>query len=123
MSTWFQLAVAGTGHLVWHWGTGVGLILLCLACAYGTRAITMVPYVGPWLSKQLAPLRHDFIIAAALVALFLAGLYVGQKDERLHCVAQTHVITKVVDRVVKSTKPLPRPDKVPPPDRWDNPEN
>ncbi len=118
VGTWFSLLVAGAGHLIWHWGTGIGLILICLLCAYGTRMIAMIPLVGPPLSALLAPLRKDFIIAAALVALFLAGMYVGKQDADRQCVAKTVVIEKVVTKAVNKAK---QPSKVDDPfDREDN---
>jgi hypothetical protein len=130
--------LAGAWATIWHWGAGVALIIICLLCAFGTTLIAGIPVIGLGIANALAPLRKDFIIAAALVALFLAGMYVGAKDTALHHKAQQMVIVNhvnsVVDTVVNSPQNKPQPQKytkkghkpIPrksPRDRWDNPRN
>jgi hypothetical protein len=116
----FDYLVAGAGSLIWHWGTGIGLIVICLACAFGTTLVAMIPVIGLPIANALRPLRWGFIIAAALVALFLAGMYVGSQDAKNQCVARQVVVEKHVDTVVKSTKTL-KASKAK--DPYEDPEN
>lgn len=108
-----QLAFAGVWGQVWHWGTGVGLIILCLAGAYFTTAI---PVIGPYLTHA----RKDFLWAAAGIAIFLGGQALGAHDEARKTAARKIVIEQQVDSVVEQTKtPKSRAKK----DRWDRSEN
>lgn len=109
-----HLAFAGVWAYVFHWGTGVALIALCLFAAYGTQVIAAVPLVGPFLARGLAPLRKDLLWAAVAVAVAMGGMYVGNKDASARCVAKANVVTSVVHKaVIKATKPASRRD------RWD----
>ena len=108
-----QLLFAGAWASIWHWGLGVGLIILLLACAYFTTA---VPLIGPWLTG----LRRDLLWAAAVVAIILGGEYVGNRDSDKRCVAKTIVVEKVVTKAVASTKTnRARQSR----DPWDSPAN
>jgi hypothetical protein len=71
----FDLAVAGVWSQIWHWGIGIGLIILCLAGAYFTTAI---PLIGPYLKDA----RKDLLWAAAIIAIFLAGQALGAHDAK-----------------------------------------
>lgn len=123
MWTAWELFWAGSWGVVWHWGTGVGIIILCLVGAFASNAI---PVIGPFLGG----IRKPLLWVAASVAFFLGGEYVGGQDQIAKCVAKTVVIERTVDRVVRETTPVP--DKKPlkkgqkrvsPSDQWDNPEN
>ncbi len=106
-------AFAGLGHLIWHWGTGIGLIIILLALAWFTQA---VPIIGPYLTGM----RKDLLWAALAVGVFLFGMATGIKDERRVCTAQTVVVTKYVGKAVEKTKtPRARAEK----DPYDNPDN
>lgn len=109
----FDLAVAGVWAQIWHWGTGVGLILLCLAAAYFTTAI---PLIGPYLEGA----RKDLLWAAFGIAVFLAGQALGAHDANRRNVAKQIVVEERVDSVVEKTK-TPKYRKMP--DRYDKPEN
>jgi hypothetical protein len=95
-----QEAFAGAWSLVWHWGAGVAIIILCLAAAY----------FSPLYKKY-------FLGAAAVVALLLVAYGVGIADQASREQAQQKVIIKYVDRVVANTK-TPKARKRP--DKWDN---
>lgn len=110
---YIHLAVAGAWSQVWHWGTGIGLIVLCLAGAYFTTAI---PIIGPYLKDA----RKDLLWAALGIGVFLAGQALGAHDEARKTAAKQNVVEQKVDGVVEKTKtPRYRKQK----DRWDNPEN
>jgi hypothetical protein len=107
-----QLAFAGAWAYVFHWGTGVALIALCLLGAYGTQFFALIPVIGPWLVKQLGFLRKDLVWAAVAVAVAMGGMYVGNKDATARCVAKENIVVKQVHKIVKeSEKPSTRPDK------------
>lgn len=110
---WFDMAVAGVWAQVWHWGTGIGLIILLLAAAYFTTAI---PFIGPSLKDA----RGHLLMAAAVIAVFLAGQALGAHDANRRNAARQIILEQHVDTVVETTK-TPRFRKMP--DRWDNPEN
>lgn len=120
MMTWLHLAFAGLWGFLFHWGTGVALIGLCLLGAYGTQLINVIPLVGPFLSAFFTPLRKDLLWAAAAIALFLAGQAIGAHDEAVRCAAKAAVIDNVVKNAVDGTD-TPAAQKQP--DPFDNPEN
>lgn len=107
-----HMALAGIWSQVWHWGTGIGLIVLCLAGAYFTTAI---PIIGPYLANA----RKDLLWAAGVIAVFLAGQALGAHDEARKDAARQIVVEKRVDSVVEKTKtPKARARS----DKWDRPE-
>lgn len=105
--------VAGIWSQVWHWGTGIGLIIVCLAGAYFTTAI---PIIGPYLTNA----RKDLLWASFGIAVFLAGQALGAHDEARKAVAREALVERQVDTVVEKTK-TPRYRKMQ--DRYDKPEN
>jgi hypothetical protein len=120
-----QLMFAGIWAGVWHWGVGIALIILLVGGAIFSQAI---PVIGPYLT----PIRKDMLWAAAIIAVFLGGQYLGGRDATARCTAREVVVEKVVDKVVTGveTDPAnqPQPEKKgvkrkSPSDRWDNPEN
>lgn len=79
-------AFAGVWSMIWHFGIGVGLIVLFLAVAY------------------FSPLGKKWFIAAAIgVALFMGGEVVGVKMGTARCTAQAQAVSKFVHRTVQST--------------------
>ena len=76
-------AFAGAWALVWHWGAGVAVILMCLAAAY----------FSPLYKKY-------FLWTAAIVALGLVSYGSGIADQHMREVAQQKVIIKYVDHIV-----------------------
>jgi hypothetical protein len=108
-----DLALAGIWAQVWHWGTGIGLIILCLAGAYFTTAI---PIIGP----HLAGARKDLLWAAAVIAVFLGGQALGAHDEARKQAAKVLVIEKNVTKAVTNAKtPAAQHRK----DKFDDPKN
>lgn len=107
-----QLLFAGIWSQIWHWGTGIGIIVILLAMAYFTTAI---PFIGPWLGNA----RKDLLWAAFGVGLLLTGEAIGAHDQAKKSDAKKIVIEQHVDKVVKKAKtPRARAAK----DRWDRPE-
>jgi hypothetical protein len=82
-----SLLLAGAWSMVWHWGVGVGLIIVFCAAA--------------WFSPVF---KKDFLYAALLVFVALFFESVGIRDERARVVAQEQVINNKVDDVVKGTQ-------------------
>lgn len=108
-----QLALAGIWSQVWHWGVGVGAIILCLAAAYFSNYI---PVIGPWLGRE----RKALLAIAAAIGLILVGEAIGAKDEAKKCEARTVVIEKVVTKATdKAKKSRGSKSK----DPFDSPEN
>lgn len=105
-----HLFFAGSWGLIWHWGLGVGVIVLCIAGAVLTDAI---PVIGPWLGRE----RKWLLFIAAITGAILVGELIGGYDQLNRCRAKTVVIekivTKAVDRAKSSTKA----------DRYDDPNN
>jgi hypothetical protein len=111
MWTAIQLAIAGLGPLAWHWGLGVGLIIIILAIEYFTAAIGVgIPILAPLLEK----IRKDLLWVAIGIALLLAGEYIGAKDAADRCRAKETVIEKVVTKAVAKAKHAPKRK-----DKWD----
>jgi hypothetical protein len=92
-----QLFFAGLWAEVWHWGLGIGLIILLVGGSIFSQSI---PLIGPWLT----PLRKDMLWAAAVIAVLLAGEYIGQRTEAARCIARQVVVEKIVDKTVDKTK-------------------
>lgn len=78
---------AGLWSLVWHFGIGIGVIILLCAAAYFS------PLGKKW-----------FIIAAVVVAAFVAGEGFGVNLEKRHTDAQAATVTKYVKKVVTGTQ-------------------
>ncbi len=108
-----NLALAGIWAQVWHWGLGIGLIILCLAGAYFT---TSIPIIGPHMTHA----RKDLLWAAFGIAIFLAGQALGAHDANRRNEAKQVVIEERVDDVVEKTKTPKARART---DRWDRPEN
>jgi hypothetical protein len=79
-------AFAGIWSLVWQWGIGIGLIILCFAGAW---------FLPLW--------RKDFIYAAALVFVALFFMGVGINQWKKHVVAQQEALDTQVNKVVNGT--------------------
>jgi hypothetical protein len=93
---------AGVWSLVWHWGLGIGLVILCLFMA--------------WFSPLW---KKDFLWAAVVVVMALVFEAVGVHDEAVICNARTVVVEKQVHKVVVGTKnPKAKQKK----DPFDNPK-
>jgi hypothetical protein len=92
-----QLFFAGVWASVWHWGLGIGLIILLVAGSIFSQSI---PLIGPWLQ----PLRKDMLWASAVIAVLLVGEYIGDRDATARCVARQVVVEKIVDKTVDKTK-------------------
>jgi hypothetical protein len=95
-----QEAFAGAWALIFHWGAGVALIILCLALAY----------FSPLYKKY-------FLYAAGVIALLLVAYGVGIADQHSREKAQQKVIIDHVDEVVKESQDKKNTDH---PDRWNN---
>lgn len=108
-----QFALAGAWASVWHWGLGIGLIILLLAGAYFTTAI---PLIGPYLTG----LRKDLCWAAFAVGVLMAGEYIGDRDGDARCKAKAVVVEKVVTKAVAATKTNRARRSS---DPWNNPSN
>lgn len=106
MLLWLKLAFAGLGALIWHWGIGVGLIVIILALEVLSDS---VPVIGPYLGR----FRKDLLWIAAGIALVLVGEYVGARDMQNRCAAQAAAIDKAVNRAVTGATVDPGTD------RWD----
>lgn len=101
----WNLATAGLGHLIWHWGVGIGLIIILVAAAELTTAI---PIIGDWLEK----VRKDLLWVAVGIALILVGEWVGKKDADARCEAKAAVVSKeVTTEVTKAKKDTSKQDR------------
>lgn len=113
LSLTFHLAVAGLGSLIWHWGIGIGLLIIFAGSAVLSNYI---PLIGPWLTKE----REGLYILAIFIGAILFGEYIGIHDANKHHAAQQVVITNAVDNaVIYSTSPKVDNSK----DPYDSPEN
>lgn len=106
------LAFAGAWSQIWHFGTGVALIILLVATAIFT---TSIPVIGKYLDGA----RNHLLWAALGIGLFVGGQWVGMTDANKRHAAREVVVEQHVDTVVEKTK-TPRYTKQK--DRWDNPE-
>ena len=77
---------AGLWSLVWHFGVGIGLVVLLCVAAY------FIPIGRKW-----------FIGAAIVVLAFVFGEGVGVNLEKKHNLAQAATVTHFVKKVVKGT--------------------
>lgn len=115
ISFFIEHATAGLWSFIWHWGLGIGAIILLLAADIFS---TSIPIIGPWLGK----VREYLFIAACAIAFILAGEYIGARDAAHRCVAQTqvvnHFITRTVTRVIHDKRPVSSDT-----DPYDSPNN
>lgn len=110
---WVQTTFAGWWAFAWHWGVGVFSIIALVAGAIFSQSI---PLIGPYLHE----VRKDMLWAAAGIALFLGGQWVGAHDAANRCDKKAVVIEKIVKQVVKgTTTPKAKTQK----DKWDDPNN
>jgi hypothetical protein len=100
MDTLVDYYLAGVWTLVWHWGIGVGMIVLLLAATYFSP-------VG----------KKEFFAGALLVVLFMAGEYVGVRMESKYRDAKAASIGSSVDKTVQETQ---TPEAKAAKDRWNN---
>lgn len=104
-----HLLFAGLGPLLWHWGIGIGLIIICLALEVFS---SVIPIIGP----LLAPFRKDLLWAAACVAIFLFAEGIGVHDEAARCNAKGQIVQSAVTRAVTAARSKPAHGVS---DRWD----
>ena len=102
---------AGIWPMVWHWGIGIGLIILILLAEVFT---SVIPVLGP----LLMPFRRDMLWAAGAIAVFLFAQGIGIKDEAARCIARQVKIENRIDSVVKETT---TPRALIKPDPYDDP--
>jgi len=86
MTTVVDLFFAGIWGMVWHWGLGIGLIILCA--------------FGAWFSPLY---KKDFIYAGIIVIVALCCEAIGIHDEKAHIAAQQQALVDAVNKVVNST--------------------
>lgn len=110
MWTSLQLMFAGAGSFIFHWGTGVALLILCAVIYFASASI---PVIGPWLGK----FREQILWVAAAIAVFMAGQAIGARDASNRCEAKQIIVERVVTKVVDSAKKSTTKDK------WNSPEN
>lgn len=92
-----DLFLGGLWSMVWHWGIGIGLIILLCAAAYFSPVF-----------------KKDFLYAALLVIVALFFEAVGIHDERARVAAQEKLIGQKVTSVVKdTTTPVSRGERDP----------
>ena len=99
LTTAVELFFAGIWTMVWHWGIGIGLIVLFLAAAYFSP-------IG----------KKDLVYCAVIVVVFLVAEAVGIHDEKVHRDAQDKVITTAVSKAVAKTQTEKAKARK---DRWD----
>ena len=108
---WLKLSFAALWPMIWTFGLGTGLIILCLFVAFFSSSI---PIIGPFLGG----LRKDLIWAAIGIFLAMTFMGIGIKQEHDRCIAQNQIIQNEVNQAVKdATKPSN------PPDPFNNKEN
>lgn len=96
---------AGLWPLIWHFGLGVGIIILLGVAAYFAPTIKL---------KALC------IACAVGVGAFVVGEGVGVRIEKAHNAAQTAETNKFVDKTVKGTT---TPKARAKPDPWNSKDN
>ena len=110
---WIQTTTAGWLAYIMHWGLGIASIILLVAGAIFSQSI---PIIGPYLHE----IRKDMLWAAAAIALFLGGQWVGAHDAANRCDKKAVVIEKIVKQVVKGTT---TPKAAGQKDKYDSPNN
>lgn len=101
----FKLAIAGMGAMIWHWGLGVGLIILCILFEMFAG---MIPVFGPFLDR----FRKDALWVAAGIAVALCAYTVGVRDEAARCFAKEQIVR---GQVLDAASPAKQPHK----DKWE----
>ena len=96
---------AGLWTMIWHFGVGIGVVILLLAGAY------FIPVVKAKIA---------LIGLAIFVVAFLVGEGFGIKLEKSHVMAQQAATNNFVDRTVKGTT-APKARKRA--DPWDSKDN
>ena len=98
-------AFAGLWDLIWHFGVGIGLVIL-----FG---------LGVWFAPSIK-LKALCAFAAAITVAILVGETVGVNMEKAHNIAQQAETNNFVDKTVKgTTTPKSRGTA----DPWDNKSN
>lgn len=115
LSFLFHSATAGLWSFIWHWGLGIGAIILLIAADVFS---TSIPIIGPFLGR----IREWLFLAACAIAFVLAGEYIGAHDAAYRCKAQTIVVNHYVDKIVHETQHNRRP-ATKSTDPWDSPNN
>lgn len=124
-----KLFLAGLWPLVWHWGTPVAIIILCLI---GEFVIGWFASSVPFIEKWLKPLQVDLLWIAAAAGIYLWAFSTGIQVENARTKAQSATVTRQIDRVVdevlKAPENQPKPDvkgqkRYLPVDRWDRKDN
>jgi hypothetical protein len=106
-----QLFFAGLWAEIWHWGVGIGAIVLLVGGAVFSQSI---PLIGPYL----APIRKELLFVAAAIAILLVGEFIGQRTGDAKCEARQVVVTTTVHKKVdKATSPSKTHDP------YDDPQN
>lgn len=113
LKTAVDLLFAGAWSFIWHWGLGIGIIILCIVGVVFTDSI---PVIGPWLGRE----RKWLITVAIGTALLLVGEYIGARDASNRCAAKTVIIEKRVHDVVKGVE---TPGAAKQSDPFDSPDN
>lgn len=102
-----QSFFAGLWPLLLHWGIGVAMIIGLLVLSYASETL---PLIGPHLNA----LRKDLRWGAAVIAVFLFGMWVDARDQANRSAAQVIVLEQHLGSVVttaKSPRALAKPDK------------
>lgn len=86
--TWWHLATAGLGPLIFHWGVGIGVIAVCILLEIFTEELGVIPVIGPGLVALLRPLRKDLLWIAATTGLCMFVYGIGVHDEKTRCDAK-----------------------------------
>ncbi len=116
---WFaiKLFFAGLWPLIFHWGTGVALIVICILLeVFAGWLQANIPFFGNFIMR----IRRDLLWVAVGIALFLIGGWFTARDMANRCEAQSQVIDRHVKDVVSGVE---KPSEQSKPDPWDNPKN
>lgn len=98
-------AFAGLWTLIWHFGVGIGIVILL--------------GIGAWFAPSLK-LKALCIGAAAFVIALLVGEGIGVNMEKSHNVAQQAQTNNFVDKTVEGTTTKKSRAKA---DPWNNKDN
>ncbi len=95
---------AGLWTMIWHFGVGIGLVILSLAGAYFAPTIRM---------------KVILCVAAILIVVFLIGEAIGIRMERAHVDAQAATTNSFIKGTVERTTTPKSRGKA---DPWDRKE-